>query len=103
MPGDEDDLSPDNIRYHPKVSSDLAFNRKHECPTGVLFISDSTGVKPPYNYWMEARSSYHSAVNHFRNEGFDTFSFTPYSSKSAFRQLLLQRIPPSAGAHPGSV
>jgi hypothetical protein len=83
----DDDIAPDGIRYTPRVSSDLAFGRKHQHPCSVFFISDSSGTKPPFNYRMEDHVAHKGAADHFQQQGFDVFTFTPYSTKTAFKQF----------------
>jgi hypothetical protein len=70
--------------YNATCSSDLPFGSKHTHPCGVFFVSDSSGIKTPYRYCMEDRTTYAEACSHFREHGFDTFSFCPYTNKANF-------------------
>eukprot|EP00956_Cyclotella_meneghiniana_P036588 scaffold127633_cov30-Cyclotella_meneghiniana.AAC.1 len=63
---------PPPIIYNTKVSTDLPFGTSRNHPSGVIFINDSTGVKTPYNYWIEDISLWPAIVPYFNNEGFDT-------------------------------
>ena len=72
------------LTYSTVVASDLAFNLKATHPSGVFFCHDSTGVLPPRNYWLTDRTLWQDVCTHFSAEGFDSFTFAPYSSKAAF-------------------
>ena len=79
--------APPPLNFNTKVSSDLPFGTGRNHPAGVIFISDSTSVKTPYNYWIDDISLWPEVVAYFNNEGFDTVSFCPFSCRSAFEQL----------------
>eukprot|EP00956_Cyclotella_meneghiniana_P020500 scaffold36305_cov35-Cyclotella_meneghiniana.AAC.11 len=95
---------PPPIIYNTKISTDLPFGTGRNHPSGVIFISDSTGIKTPYNYWIDDISLWSEIVPYFNNEGFDIVSFLPYSTRSAFEQLHrnipLQRDPILRAAAP---
>jgi DNA-binding protein H-NS len=71
---------------YSSLASDIAFN-KDATIHGVFFISDSTKVKPPFQYWMRDKNLWTPCCKHFMEAGFDTFSFCPYSSREHFHRF----------------
>ena len=49
--------------------------------TGVLHVASSTHAKPPYHFWVTSESLVADATKYFAKHGFDTVSYTPYTSR----------------------
>ena len=65
------------------ITSDLVFPfrpQQYIHVEGVLHASDSTGVTYPRNYWINPVDCWPQAIHRLHDEGFDTFTFTEFSS-----------------------
>ena len=49
--------------------------------TGVLHVASSTHTKPPYHFWVTSSSLVDNATTYFAEHGFDTVTYTPYTSR----------------------
>mmetsp|Transcript_26540 Transcript_26540/g.40899 ORF Transcript_26540/g.40899 Transcript_26540/m.40899 type:complete len:650 (+) Transcript_26540:62-2011(+) len=54
---------------------------------GVFHAIDSTSKQPTIHMWLQYTQLGHMAANHFRAKNYDTFLFTPYSSRENWTKM----------------
>ena len=70
------------------ITSDLFGPTRDTTLHGVFFLSDSTRVTPPHQYWLTDRRVWDDVCSHFlQKSSYDTFAFLPYTSKENFKRF----------------